>query len=110
MNACPSHITVKNAWKYNTLVSPSLLPFLLPLARGYYQRDLLRGDARWSGADLCGNAKKWGASYARSRANLLQRIEKKGFVVTEIRGPKNRRIVKIEAPLLLAPVPEGEIP
>lgn len=34
---------------------------------GDYQRDLLMGRARWSGADLRGRARQWGGRYRRSR-------------------------------------------
>ena len=34
---------------------------------GDYQRSLLTGSARWSGADLKGKASKWGARYRQSR-------------------------------------------
>lgn len=43
-------------------------------ARSDYQRSLLSGDAQWSGADLRGTAKKWGAGYARTRQRLVARI------------------------------------
>jgi len=43
-------------------------------ARGTYQRDLLDGGESWSGASLKGRASDYGAVYARSRGNLLTRI------------------------------------
>ncbi|NIO67515.1 MAG: hypothetical protein GTN71_00245 [Anaerolineae bacterium] len=43
-------------------------------AKGPYQRDLLDGGESWSGASLAGKASNYGAVYARSRANLLARI------------------------------------
>ena len=53
----------------------------LDLARGSYQRALLIGYARWSGSDLKGRALKYSAHYARSRKNLLARLEAAGFRV-----------------------------
>jgi hypothetical protein len=46
-------------------------------ARGPYQRELLKGRARWSGAGLTGMAKTYGASYKRSRASLVERVKAK---------------------------------
>lgn len=44
-------------------------------ARGPYQRELLRGRARWSGADLRGKAAKYSSHYKRSRLALAERVE-----------------------------------
>lgn len=41
-----------------------------------YQRDCVWGNFRWSGADLKGNASKWGASYDRSRFAALAALRK----------------------------------
>jgi hypothetical protein len=62
-----------------------------PLAKGTYQRSLLEGNARWSGADLKGTARKFASHYARSRRNLIERLETHGFVV-EIRRGKHGRL------------------
>lgn len=43
-------------------------------ARGQYQRWLLDGREKWSGASLRGRAREYGARYAESRSNLLSRI------------------------------------
>lgn len=48
---------------------------ILATAKGDYQRSLLVDGARWSGADLRGKARKWSGTYARSRAELVYRIE-----------------------------------
>jgi hypothetical protein len=45
------------------------------LAQGSYQEDLIDGRARWSGSELKGQAKKWGANYQRSRLALLRRLQ-----------------------------------
>lgn len=47
----------------------------LRCASGSYQIALLRGSQEWSGADLRGKARHWGASYDRSRSSLLARME-----------------------------------
>lgn len=44
------------------------------LAKGPYQRALLRGSAAWSGAGLRGRAKRYSAQYHESRGNLLSRL------------------------------------
>jgi hypothetical protein len=49
------------------------------LCRGIYQRGLIDGTQRWSGSDLKGTARNFGACYARSRGNLHQRMEKAGI-------------------------------
>jgi len=69
----------------------------LALARGCYQRDLVLGWARWSGADLKGKAKKWGAQYARSRAGLVGRLRANGFEVTEIKRAHGLRTMHISS-------------
>lgn len=62
-----------------------VLPSLLTMARGSYQRDLLTGYQRWSGSDIKG---KWGGRYRASRHALLARIVNAGFDV-RIGGFKN---------------------
>ena len=80
------------------------LSYLLPsdfarvdaCARGCYQRALLAGRARWSGADLKGRASKWGAHYAGSRKSLRGRISAiPGIAVRERRGPHGLRVIVI---------------
>lgn len=44
------------------------------VARGTYQRALLSGDARWSGADLQGKARRYGGRYKASRDAVLARL------------------------------------
>jgi len=61
---------------------------LLALAKGSYQRDLILGHETWSGSSLVGRARDYGAHYARSRKNLLKRIEDAnlGFLTLGERG------------------------
>lgn len=56
-------------------VRPSALTIALSHARGSYQRDVVTGAARWSGADLRGKASRYSGRYAESRRNLLGRLE-----------------------------------
>jgi hypothetical protein len=65
-------------------------------ARGSYQRDLLEGDARWSGADLAGKARSYGARYHESRENLKKRLLASGLVYLEATiGRHRKRILLI---------------
>jgi hypothetical protein len=52
---------------------------LLRFARGCYQRALILGQARWSGADLRGRARQFCDRYADSRRNLIRRIQRAGI-------------------------------
>ena len=45
-------------------------------ALGCYQHDLIEGRVPWSGAGLQGKASSWGARYAESRENLLDRLDR----------------------------------
>ncbi len=60
-------------------VSPASL---LHLARGCYQRSLLLGQSRWSGADLRGKARSYSARYAGSRDAVVARILAAGYTVS----------------------------
>lgn len=46
----------------------------LAVARGHYQRDLVLGAQRLSGADLKGKASRYSSHYASSRRALLARL------------------------------------
>lgn len=78
------------------------------LARGSYQRSLLDGYARWSGADLRGAAKRWSGRYAASRSGLLSRLRKAGLdvAVRYVTTSNNRQAVA----LCLAGVPVSAVP
>lgn len=76
--------------------SNGTLERILPLARGDYQRRFLLGEYRPSGADLRGTAKRFGASYRRSRAAVLARVVAAGYVVSDAIEHR-RRIVRISA-------------
>lgn len=85
----------KHSDEYTTYSSKAVRTEALAYAMGCYQRDLLRGWARWSGADLRGKASKYGAHYARSRAGLIGRLLAKGFAVTEIKRAHGLRTMHI---------------
>jgi hypothetical protein len=67
----------------------------IKLTKGCYQRALLRGEARLSGGDLRGKARKFGGAYARSRDNLLARLKEAGIKIGEETGFHQRRILVI---------------
>lgn len=62
-------------------LTPAQIEAVKKCAKGKYQRALLDGRQRWSGADLQGKAKHWSMVYSTRRANLLERIRKAGFTV-----------------------------
>lgn len=66
-------------------------------ARGCYQRDLLNGDARLSGSELRGKARKYKARYQRSIENLLDRVAASGVKTSERRGKRGKRILVLGA-------------
>jgi hypothetical protein len=57
-----------------TTITDEIRSAVFAQARGSYQRGLLSGDQRWSGADLRGRASKWSTRYACSRGSLEARI------------------------------------
>lgn len=72
------------------------IEFALKSARGKWQRDLVRGYQMLSLADLKGEAKNYSGHYARSRDNLLERLEANPLIeVEEWRGPHNKRNLTI---------------
>jgi hypothetical protein len=67
----------------------------LSLAKGTYQYGLLSGNYRWSGADLAGKARKWSASYSKSRKTIVARLNNAGFKVVFGKAEHNRIFVTI---------------
>lgn len=86
----------------STIISAEALEAALPLARGSYQRDLLRGRQRWSGSDLRGRAARYGAHYARSRRSLLRRLEAGGFRVGWAPGRMKVAVIELPEPVVQA--------
>lgn len=82
--------------------------------KGRYQKDLLTGSAIWSGADLRGKARQYGAKYARSRNSLLENINQNlesisdlvgldihvGTIIDNTRNQKRRLVLVVGALLL----------
>lgn len=52
--------------------------------RAMYARDVIYGYQRWSGADLRGKAKKFGASYARQRSRARTALFAAGGCIVAI--------------------------
>lgn len=65
----------------------------LKYARGRYQRGIILGYYCLSGADLRGKAREYSDRYARSRENLMHRLEAAGVDVREVKGRNNKRIL-----------------
>ena len=88
-------------------VDPSTLTHL---ARGCYQRDLLTGRARWSGADLKGKARRFAGRYAASRRGLLNRMTDAGYSVRTVylgsHGLRTVEVTRTVTPVAVAYVPE----
>jgi len=72
----------------------------LKLARGCYQKGLIRGTYGWSGADLAGNAKHWSSRYALSRNNLLSRLSK-NFEIYRITGKHGKIYMFVGSPYFI---------
>lgn len=53
--------------------------------RAAYARDVLAGHQRWSGADLKGAAKRFGAGYAQQRAKAAAALHAAGGCVLTLR-------------------------
>lgn len=74
-----------------------MLSDILPLAmqhlnpRAHYARDVLSGYQRWSGADIKGKARRFGAGYARQRSKAASALLKAGgCIVAERRTGRLR--------------------
>lgn len=84
---------------YVVVYDPAVQQTALTLVKGSYQRRLVLGGCRMSGADLEGRARKFSAGYARSRKNLLQRLQAAGLPVAEgLLKPTGRRVLVFGEP------------
>lgn len=63
------------------------------LAKGGYQLDFLGGYQAMSGGTLKGRAKSYGARYADSRRNLLDRLDAADIPWGEAIGANGRRVL-----------------
>lgn len=68
------------------------------LCKGSYQQSLIEGQSRWSGSDLKGKAKKFGAKYSRSRNRLVQRMADAGMKLKFVYAEKNKKILLVNFP------------
>lgn len=57
--------------------------------RAQYAREVIRGTQRWSGADLKGKAKKFGAAYARQRSVAMRAWHNAGGVIVAVEHGRN---------------------
>jgi hypothetical protein len=76
---------------WSHIKNQTTLDSALKLARGSYQRAILRGEQCLSGADLRGNAKSYIGKYRKSSQNLIARCQAAGLNVFESVGRNNRR-------------------
>ncbi len=66
------------------------------LAKGSYQKNIVRGVDSLSGSTLTGKARQYGGTYAASRSSLLQRLAAdERLTVGEERGERGARILAI---------------
>ena len=54
----------------------------LSLCKGSYQLAIVKGEAKLSGADLRGRARRWSAGYWRSRKAIIARLDAAGVTFT----------------------------
>lgn len=66
-------------------------------ARGSYQESLIAGEARWSGADLRGQARRYVGRYAASRSSLLNALRAAGLHVVEFALKSGRKVVALSS-------------
>lgn len=89
-----------------TVGSADALRLARTLARGYYQAAIIDGREASSGSTLRGKAKKWASRYARSRANLYDRMESAGLRVVRVEtGPSGKLILALSLPGEPHPLP-----
>jgi hypothetical protein len=65
---------------------PEIFRRAFELTKGEYQRNVIRGYQNLSGSTLSSKRRAYSASYAKSRASLLKRLEANGIRVTEQTG------------------------
>lgn len=78
----------------NSIVEAAILEKALAQAKGSYQKGLILGEYRLSGADLRGSAKNYSGSYARSRRALIKRLWNADITVREaVLQRRGRRVL-----------------
>ena len=63
--------------------------------RARYARDVIYGDQRWSGADLRGQARKYGAGYARQRTRARTALFNAGGMILAIDRGRHVTAVRV---------------
>lgn len=76
-----------------TIATPAALAAALPLARGCYQRAILRGSESLSGSTLRGRAASYSGRYRASAQALIGRVAAAGIPVREERQGHGRRVL-----------------
>jgi len=72
-----------------------VISFAVEDLRGAYAANVVRGRQRWSGADLQGKARKFGASYARQRRKARAALEMAGGDVIATEHGRLRTAVQV---------------
>ena len=85
--------TIGSGW--TSIDSQDTLTVALARCRGSYQRMLVSGHEALSGSTLRGTAREYGASYARSRAALLERLER--VLAVSVVRDGSRRVLTLAA-------------
>lgn len=93
----PAQALAKYDGSFSIAYSPHALLAAHVLAESAYQSDLLNGRQSLSGSTLKGKAFQYAASYAKSRARLLERMTAAGIEHSEVIGPRGKRILVIGA-------------
>lgn len=78
-----------------TIIPNSCRAAVLSHATRDYQKRLLTGYQEWSGADLSGKARRYGARYQQSRMSLVRRLKAAGWIVERLRGIRGYVYVEI---------------
>lgn len=66
-------------------------------AKGDYQRSLVEGRARWSGADLQGAAKRYSGRYSISRDRLVAALRASGLRLTWLTAAHGRIVLVVSS-------------
>ncbi len=75
----------------------SIIAIAASTLRGQYAQDVVNGRQRWSGSDLRGKARKYGASYAIQRRKARAALFAAGGVIIAIDHGLNVSAVRIDA-------------
>jgi len=93
---------------YAVHFDPSALSAALSVARGRYQRAVLRGTESLSGATLTGRAAQYSGRYAESRRHLLARLTAAGITWSIVSAPELRREYRAQLVMAGQPIPAAD--